>query len=429
MRPERELEKVKVIRDNNGYERTGPLTDLKVIDLSHVMAGPTCARLLADMGADVIKVEKIPGGDDSRRSVPPTINGESAAFLMMNRNKRGIALDLKAEAGRTVLLRLVERADVLIENYRRGTMERMGLGYDVLRALNPGLIYCSISGFGSTGPYADRGGFDLIAQGMSGLMSITGEGLGRPPVKVGAPVTDITAGILACAGILAALHHRASTGRGQMVDTSLFEAGITQTYWQSAICFATGEAPGPMGSAHPLNAPYQAFPTADGWITVGAANQGNWLRLVTALEAPQLGSDPRFVQNVNRMQNLPALEAALTPLFKRHTTAEWLDRLEAAGVPAGPVLNVAEMHADPQTLAREMVVETTHPVAGPVKTIGLPVKFSETPGSVRRPAPLFGQHTREVLREHGFSDAEVDQMAAQAAIEMPGPTKAQAPRL
>ena len=410
--------------NSNGYERTGPLTDLKVIDLSHVMAGPTCSRLLADMGADVIKVERIPGGDDSRRSVPPTINGESAAFLMMNRNKRGIALDLKADAGRTVLLRLVERADVLIENYRRGTMERMGLGYGVLRGVNPKLIYCSISGFGSTGPYADRGGFDLIAQGMSGLMSITGEGPGRPPVKNGAPVTDITAGILACAGILAALHHRASTGRGQIVDTSLFEAGITQTYWQSAICFATGQPPGPMGSAHPLNAPYQAFPTADGWVNVGAANQGNWLRLLTALEAQDLGSDPRFVQNVNRMQNLAALEAALTPLFKRRTTAEWLERLEAAGVPAGPVLDIAEMQADPQTLAREMVVETTHPVAGRVKTIGLPLKFSETPGSVRRPAPAFGQHTREVLREHGFSDAEIDEMAAQGAIQTPEPAKA-----
>jgi crotonobetainyl-CoA:carnitine CoA-transferase CaiB-like acyl-CoA transferase len=415
--------------NNNQQERSGPLTDLKVIDLSHVMAGPTCARLLADMGADVIKVEKIPGGDDSRRSVPPTVAGESAAFLMMNRNKRGIALDLKTAAGRSVLLRLLENADVLIENYRRGTMERMGLGYDVLHALNPRLICCSISGFGSTGPYADRGGFDLIAQGMSGLMSITGEGPGRPPVKVGAPVTDITAGILACAGILAALHLRASTGRGQMVDTSLFEAGITQTYWQSAICFATGQPPGPMGSAHPLNAPYQAFPTADGWITVGAANQGNWLRLLTALEAQDLGSDPRFVQNVNRMQNLPALEAALTPLFKRRTTAEWLERLEVAGVPAGPVLDIAEMQADPQTLAREMVVETTHPVAGRVKTIGLPVKFSETPGSVRRPAPLFGQHTREVLREHGFSDAEIDEMAARDAVQTPDSAKVRTPGL
>src|SRR5713101_8072119 len=335
-------------------KKTGPLTGLKVIDLSHVMAGPTCTMLLADMGADVIKVEKMPAGDDARRMTPPAIAGESSAFLIMNRNKRGIALDLRSEAGRNVLSRLLTNADVLIENFRRGTMEQMGFGYDTVHALNPRLIYCSISGFGRTGPYADRGGFDLVAQGMSGLMSITGEGPGHPPVKVGAPVTDITAGILACVGILAALHSRESSGQGQMVDTSLFEAGIIHTYWQSAICFATGRAPGPMGTSHPLNAPYQAFPASDGWITVGAANQENWLRLLEALGAPELRDDPRFANNPERMRNLSALTAALTPLFQRRTVAEWLRRLEESGVPAGPVLDIAEMHADPQALAREM---------------------------------------------------------------------------
>jgi len=410
-----------------GQKKAGPLTGLKVIDLSHVMAGPTCAMLLADMGADVIKVEKIPGGDDARRMAPPTIAGESAAFLMMNRNKRGIALDLKTEAGHTVLSRLLQDADVLIENYRRGAMERMGFGYQALRASSPRLIYCSISGFGRTGPYADRGGFDLVAQGMSGLMSITGEGPGCPPVKLGAPVTDITAGILSCVGILAALHSRASSGQGQMVDTSLFEAGIIHTYWQSAIAFATGQAPGPMGTSHPLNAPYQAFPAADGWITVGAANQGNWLRLLEALEAPELGYDPRFANNTERMRNLPALNAALTPLFKHRSSAEWLRRLEEAGVPAGPVLDVNQMHADPQTLAREMIVETTHPKAGQVRAIGLPIKFSDTPGGLRRAAPVLGQHTREVLRDHGFSDTQIDQMAALGAIQMPDSTEAVTP--
>ena len=410
-----------------GQKKTGPLTGLKVIDLSHVMAGPTCAMLLADMGADVIKVEKIPGGDDARRMAPPTIAGESAAFLMMNRNKRSIALDLKTEAGRTVLSRLLQDADVLIENYRRGAMERMGFGYQALHASSPRLIYCSISGFGRTGPYADRGGFDLVAQGMSGLMSITGEGPGCPPVKLGAPVTDITAGILSCVGILAALHSRASSGQGQMVDTSLFEAGIIHTYWQSAIAFATGQAPGPMGTGHPLNAPYQAFPAADGWITVGAANQGNWLRLLEALEAPELGYDPRFANNTERMRNLPALNAALTPLFKHRSSAEWLRRLEEAGVPAGPVLDVNQMHADPQTLAREMIVETTHPKAGQVRAIGLPIKFSDTPGGLRRAAPVLGQHTREVLRDHGFSDTQIDQMAAQGAVQMPDSTEAITP--
>jgi crotonobetainyl-CoA:carnitine CoA-transferase CaiB-like acyl-CoA transferase len=409
-------------------KKTGPLEGLKVIDLSHIMAGPACSMLLADMGADVIKVEKMPGGDDARRMVPPTVADESAAFLIMNRNKRGIALNLKTEAGRAVLFRLLKNADVLIENYRRGTMEKMGFGYEVLRALNPRLIYCSISGFGRTGPYADRGGFDLVAQGMSGLMSITGERSGGPPMKAGAPVTDITAGILACVGVLAALHARESSGHGQMVDTSLFEAGITHTYWHSAICFATGQAPGPMGTAHPLNAPYQAFPASDGWITVGAANQENWLRLLEALGVPELGDDPRFANNASRMRNLSALTAALTPLFQRHPLAEWLRRLEAAGVPAGPVLDIAEMHADPQALAREMIVETTHPTAGQVKAIGLPIKFSETPGGVRKAAPLFGEHTREVLREHGFSDAEIDQMAELGAIQLPVSTKKGAPR-
>ena len=398
---------------------TGPLRDVKVIDLSHIMAGPACSMLLADMGADVIKVERMPDGDDSRRMVPPAIADQSAAFLIMNRNKRGIALDLRTEGGRNVLSRLLKNADVLIENFRRGTMERMGLGYDALHVLNPKLIYCSISGFGRTGPYADRGGFDLVAQGMSGLMSITGEGPGHPPVKVGAPVTDITAGILACVGILAALHARESSGQGQMVDTSLFEAGIIQTYWHSAMCFATGRAPGPMGTAHPLNAPYQAFPTSDGWITVGAANQGNWLRLVEALEAPDLRDDPRFATNADRMRNLDVLTATLTPLFKRRNSAEWLRRLEQAGVPAGPVLEVGQMHGDPQALAREMIVQTEHPTAGHVKAIGLPIKFSDTPGGVRRAAPLFGQDTREVLREHGFSDVEIEQFAEQGAIQMP----------
>jgi crotonobetainyl-CoA:carnitine CoA-transferase CaiB-like acyl-CoA transferase len=407
---------------------SGPLEGLKVIDLSHIMAGPACSMLLADMGADVIKVEKIPGGEDARRMVPPTVGDESAAFLIMNRNKRGIALNLKTEAGRTVLTRLLQGADVLIENYRRGMMEKMGFGYDSLHSLNPKLIYCSISGFGRTGPYADRGGFDLVAQGMSGLMSITGERPGCPPMKVGAPITDITAGILACVGVLAALHARESTGQGQMVDTSLFEAGITHTYWHSAICFATGQSPGPMGSAHPLNAPYQAFPASDGWITVGAANQENWVRLLGALGAPELRDDPRFVNNAARMRNLSLLTDALTPLFQRRSVAEWQRRLEEVGVPAGPVLDIAQMQADPQAIAREMIVETTHPTAGPTKAIGLPIKFSDTPGGVRRAAPVFGQHTAEVLREHGFSDAEIERMAAQGAIQLPASTKKGATR-
>jgi len=396
--------------------RHGPLTGLKVIELAHIMAGPVCGLMLADMGADVIKVEKVPGGDDSRRFLPPDIGGESAAFMMMNRNKRGIAIDLKQNAGRDVLRRLLAGADVVIENYRQGTMERLGLGYETLRQENPGLIYCEISGFGRSGPYAGRGGFDLIAQGMSGLMSVTGEGPGRPPVKVGAPVTDITAGILGAMGVLAAYIERQRSGRGQRVDTSLFEAGITHSYWQSAITFATGQPPGPMGSAHPLNAPYQAFQTADGWLNLGAANQANWLRLLDAIGVPELAEDPRFADNAARMAHLDELAAALTAVFRKRNTAEWLERLEAAKVPAGPVLDIAEMHADPQTLARRMVVEAPHAGLGPVKTLGLPVKFSETPGGIVAGAPLYGEHSREVLAEQGLSDAEIAALIDSGAV-------------
>lgn len=392
----------------------GPLEGCKVIELAHIMAGPVCGLMLADMGADVIKVEK-QTGDDTRRSVPPAIEGESAAFMMMNRNKRGIVLNLKSEEGRAALLRLISDADILIENYRKGTMEKLGLGYEALKAINPGLIYCEISGFGRTGPYAERGGFDLIAQGMAGLMSITGEGPGRPPVKVGPPVTDITAGILGAMGCVAAYARKLQTGEGQKVDTSLFEAGITHTYWQSAIAFATSVSPGPMGSAHPLNAPYQAFQTSDGWINIGAANQPNWLRLLKLIDAEHLVDDPRFAENAGRMGHLSELEAELNAIFRHKPTAEWLALLEQGGFPAGPVLSVAEMHADPQAIAREMIVETEHSKAGPVKTIGLPVKFSGTPGGVRRAAPLLGEQTREVLAEAGFSEMEIDEMLASGA--------------
>jgi crotonobetainyl-CoA:carnitine CoA-transferase CaiB-like acyl-CoA transferase len=394
---------------------TGPLAGLVLLELAQIMAGPSCGALLADLGADVIKVEKLPGGDDTRRYAEPQVNGESAAFMMMNRNKRGIAVDLKTEGGRRVLRRLVEHADVLTENYRRGALDRLGLGVEALQAINPALIYCSISGYGRTGPAADRGGFDLIAQGVSGLMSITGEP-GGAPVKVGSPVTDMNAGILAALGIVSAYVHRLKTGQGQFVDTSLLEAGIHQTAWQAAIFFATGVSPGPGGSAHVLAAPYQAFPTRDGWINIGGANQSNWERIARLVGLPGLIDDARFVDNSARMAHRDALVALLGGPLRRRTTREWLVDLDAAGIPAGPIQNIAEMTADPQTLAREMVVELDHPVAGRTRALGVPVKFSATPGSVRRPAPTYGQHTREVLREHGFGDAEIDALAGEGAI-------------
>ena len=398
--------------------RSGPLSGMRVIDLAHVMAGPTCARMLADMGADVIKVEKADGGDDTRRMLPPDIKGEPAAYMMMNRNKRGIVLDLKKPAGREALKRLLKDADVLIENYRHDTLDKLGLGYESLKTLNPGLIYCAISGFGRTGPLSTQGGYDLIAQGMSGLMAITGEAPGRPPVKVGSPACDITAGIIGAMAVSAAYAHKLKTGEGQFVDTSLFEAGITLTYWQSAISLATGVSPGPMGSRHPLNGPYQAFETKDGWMNVGASNQKMYPMLCEIVGVPELGQDPRFKTGKDRMAHLDELIDLLNARFRTRPTSEWLPLLEKAGIPSGPVLSIGEMLRHPQTVARDMVVSVDHPVAGKVETIGLPAKFSRTPGAVVSPAPLFGQHTREVLAEAGFKPAEVDALFAEgAAIE------------
>ena len=257
------------------------LKGIRVLELAQIMAGPTCGLLLADLGAEVIKIEKTPFGDDTRNFLPPDIKGESAAFMMMNRNKKGIVLNLKDKDGIEIFKRMIKNSDVVLENFRKGTLDKLGVGYDVISKINPKIILCEISGYGRTGPYADKGGFDLVAQGMSGLMSITGESKEKPPMKVGAPITDITAGLLAASGILAAIIHRNKTGEGQKVDTSLFEAGIVHTYWQSAIAGATGESPGPLGSAHPLTAPYQAFKTKDKWITIGASNQNTWLKPVS----------------------------------------------------------------------------------------------------------------------------------------------------
>ena len=286
---------------------TASLKGIRVLEMAQIMAGPTCGLLLADLGAEVIKIEKTPGGDDTRNFLPPEINGESAAFMMMNRNKKGIALNLKDKDGIEIFKTMVKNSDVVLENFRKGTLEKLGIGYDVMSEINPKIILCEISGYGRTGPYADKGGFDLVAQGMSGLMSITGESKDKPPMKVGAPITDITAGLLAASGILAALVHREKTGEGQKVDTSLYEAGIVHTYWQSAIAGATGESPGPLGSAHPLTAPYQAFKTKDKWITVGASNQNTWLMLLKAIGRENLQENEKFTSNLNRKQNLKEL--------------------------------------------------------------------------------------------------------------------------
>jgi crotonobetainyl-CoA:carnitine CoA-transferase CaiB-like acyl-CoA transferase len=390
---------------------SGPLVGTRVLELAHVMAGPVCGLMLADLGADVVKVERLPAGDGSRTFVPPELDGESAAFMMLNRGKRGIALDLRRPEGVDVVRRLAAGADVLIENFRVGTMERMGLGWEELARANPRLVYCQITGFGRTGPLAQAGGFDLIAQGYSGLMSITGDGPEHDPVKVGAPVTDITAGMLGAMGVAAALLERERSGRGQLVDTSLLEAGIALTYWHSAIALATGLSPGPLGTAHPLSAPYQAFRTADGWLNVGASNGATWVRLTEALGCPELRDDPRFVENGGRMAHLRELCEVLRPVFEARKTGEWLALLAAAGVPAGPVASIGEMLEHPQTLAREMVVDVEHARLGTMKSLGSPLKLSRSvsaPGVRRRGAPRLGEHTLEVLAGAGWSRAEAE---------------------
>ncbi len=396
----------------------GPLSGLRVLELAQIMAGPTCGMMLADMGADVVKIEKLPGGDDARAYREPLVNGVSAPFMILNRNKRGIALNLKLPQGRDILLRMVKDADVLTENYRRGTLEKLGLGYEVLSKVNPGLIYCAVSGYGRDGPMGDKPGFDLIAQGFSGLMSITGEP-GGAPAKTGNSIADTNAGILAVVGITAAYVHKLKTGEGQVVDTSLIEAAIQQTYWQAAIYFATGQSAGPTGSAHLLTAPYQAFRASDGWVNIGGANQANWERIADALEHPEWRDDPRFADNSARLANRDALVEAINAVVVTRTKAEWIAVFDAAGVPVGPVHTIGEALTHPQTLARDMVVDLVHPQAGPTKALGCPIHFSKTPTRIDRPAPMLGEHSRELLREYDYTDAEIDGFLAAGVIEEP----------
>ncbi len=391
------------------------LEGVKVLDLTQLMAGPYCTMMLADMGADVVKVEKPNGGDDTRRMGPPFIKAESAAFLGINRNKRSIVIDLRSDAGRELAQRMVLKSDILVQNFRPGALERMGLGYEQVREINPAIVYCTISGFGATGPYARRGGFDLVAQGMSGLMSVTGYEDG-PPAKVGVPICDLNAGMFGAIGILTAYINRLRTGQGQHVDTSLLEGGIAYTFWESAMYFATGDIPEPKGSAHRLTAPYQAFETSDGYVNIGAANQANWERLCTAIGRDELATDPRFVEPRDRMNNLDELVSTLEVTFAQQSSDHWLEILEAANVPAGPINDIAQVYSDPQVRAREMMVETDHPVAGRVKNIGIPIKLSETPGQFRRPAPTLGQHTDKVLRDLGCSDEEIELLRSEGAV-------------
>lgn len=389
---------------------TQPLEGVRVVDLTQVMAGPFCTMLLADMGADVIKVEPTGTGDLSRSmgGAEMRLQGDdNAPFLALNRNKRSIALDLKEPADVEAFLALVRTADVLVENFRPGVMERLGLGYAELAAINPGLIYASISGFGQTGPYASRPGFDLIAQGMAGIMSVTGEADGAP-VKCGVPIADLAAGLYAANGVLAAYVVRQRTGRGQQLETSLFEAALALSVWESTEYWATGRPPRRHGSAHRLNAPYQAFRTRDGYVTLAALTSQQWRNLCATLGRPELEEDPGFATNDQRMANLPRLVEEIEAALAAGTTDEWVGRFLEAGVPAGALLDYQQVFDDPHTRARDMVEVVEHPVEGTIRTLGFPLKLSDTPLRVRRPPPLLGEHTEEVLRELGIEPGPAD---------------------
>ena len=390
------------------------LDGIRVIDLTQVMAGPFCCMLLGDMGADVIKVEP-PDGETTRHMEFELAPGVSAPFLAVNRNKRGVTLDLKRPAAVAVLHRLVATADVLVENYRPGVTRRLGIDYEQLRAINSRLIYCSISGFGQTGPYAARGGYDLIAQGMSGIMSATGSPDG-PPVKVGVPVADLGAALFGIVGILCALRARRVTGRGQRVDTSLFEAGLALSAWEATEYWYTGEIPRRLGTAHRLNAPYQAFRASDGHFTVGAANNRLWPRFCQILGLEHLVGDPRFATVGDRMKNLSELERLIEAVTARRSRAHWLARCEEAGIPAGPINSVPEALADPQARARDMVQEYDYPGAGRVRALGNPVKLSRSPARFRKRAPRLGEDTDAVLGELGLGAPEIGALRANGAV-------------
>ncbi|MEA2575235.1 MAG: hypothetical protein QOH93_2533 [Chloroflexia bacterium] len=379
-----------------------PLADIRVLDFSRVLAGPYCTMMLGDLGADVIKVES-PEGDDTRRWGPPYQGGESAYYLSCNRNKRSIVLDLDTAEGRGVARRLASQSHVLVENFRLGTMEKWGLGYEQLSRENAGLVYCSISGYGRTGPLSHLPGYDFVMQGVGGVMSFTGEADG-PPQKVGVAIVDLTAGMFALSAILAALRVRDLTGMGQHIDISLLDAHLAWLANVGSNYLVSGEVPPRYGNAHPNIVPYQAFAASDGWLVVAVGNDRQWVRLCDALSTPELAADPRFATNSARVENRSVLVPLLQAIFAERSTAEWLSKLEEADVPAGPVNNVAQALSQPQVAAREMVQEVVHPGIGAFKMVASPLKLSSTPTTIRRHPPILGEHTREILAELGVPE-------------------------
>ena len=385
------------------------LEGITVIDCSQILAGPFCSMLLADHGARVIKVEKPNGGDDVRGWGPPFIGDDSSAFVQLNRNKESISLDIKEKSGKEILKKLIKTADVLIENSRVGTMDKLGFGYDDVKKINSKIIYCSITGFGSEGPYSKRGGFDLIAQGMSGLMSITGHP-DSPPAKVGVPIADLNTGMFAMQGILSAYIHRLKKNEGQYMEVSLLESALAYTMYESSIYFTTGKISTPDGSAHRLTAPYQAFKTKDGYINIGAANQSNWERLLNVLGLENLNKDPEFSDSKSRQVNRKKLEKILEKIFITKSSKEWINILIENSIPSGPIYNMKEVWEDEQVKYRKMDVELDHPKQKNIRNIGVAVKLSKTPGKIKTSAPLYGEHSIKILKELGYSEEEIKKL-------------------
>ncbi|PYS05420.1 MAG: formyl-CoA transferase [Acidobacteria bacterium] len=392
-----------------------PLDDLFVVDLSRILSGPVCTMLLADMGAEVIKIEPPPLGDDSRQWGPPFIGGISTYFLSINRNKRSVGLNLKTEDGSRVLWKLIERADVVIENFRPGVLEKLGFGYHAISKVNERAVYCSISGFGQTGPYSDRPGYDVIAQGESGMMDLTGYPDG-PPAKLGASLADVVAGLYAFQGVLLALLARQKTGKGQQVDISLLDSMVSTLTYQALIYLTTGRSPQRLGTRHPSIVPYECFKAQDGFVNIAVTNQKQWLNFCQVLGFREIAVDPRFETMEARLANYDTLKPMIDRALSAMTRTEVMARMSDVGIPSGPINTVGEILEDPQIHAREMVVALTHPEYGPLRLLGIPIKLSDTPGTVEMAPPRFGEHNREVLFKLGYSEADVARFAESGVI-------------
>lgn len=400
-----------------------PLNSIRILDITRALAGPYCTMMLGDLGADVIKVERPVSGDESRGWGPPFVGqpygpypGESAYFIAANRNKRSITVNIQTPEGQEIVRRLAGISDVLVENYRTGDLDKLGLGYPALHHLYPKLIYCSISGYGRTGPFAERPGYDAIIQAEGGMMSITGP-VDGPPSRVGIPIIDITSGMFAATAILAALHARDLTGQGQLVDISLFDAHIALLANAASNYLVGGEPPRRLGNAHPNIAPYEAFSARDGWFVLGAANEKQWGLLCDMLGRPELKTDSRFASNGKRVANRKALVEELNKIFPQKNVNDWLDDLMQAGLPCGPINSIPQVFAYPQAQAREMTLESEHPTAGMVRMTGFPYKLSETPAEIHAPPPLLGEHTEEVLTSLlDYSPEDVASLRAKKAI-------------